>query len=1244
MAYGAYLLLALGAGALYYSNVLRPAAQDEALDHWRKELAARASVRHEAIEFWLATALADARTVAAFPSAQADLERARGSSRPVVDTHMSAVLGAYVSLHGYRSAVLLDLRGLPLAQGGPDLDRTVREWARGVAARRTAAAEMLQGDDGAPVVAFAVPIPGLSGAAGATVLTDDPREWLFPFVEGSRGGSSESLLARSDGATVQFLSPLGFDRGPVLSVTRPAANLPAKAAAEGVEGFFSSSDYRGVPVLAVTRHIESTRWGVVAKIDREEALAEIRERLRVTAMAGIAVIAAAGLAGLGIAFGARRAQESALAERRAELALLLDQASDAILIVDTRGRITACNRRATELYRSTEAELRRTAFLELAAPEDVRAVARAFASVVTTGESRIEAAHRRRDGSPVAVEVSARLARWAGREAVVAIARDVSEPKAARERGLQLNALLRTLSLAKSAMVQAENRQDLLQRVCRALAEDGPACLAWVGLVDAPSRQVRPAAWAGPAAGYMKGLVVTLDGPHSLGPTGRAILTGSPAVIQDSATDPGMAPWREAQRAHGLCASAAFPVRLEKEVVGALTVYMARAGAVGAEEEALFSEMAAGLSVALTSLHHREQRSLVEAELLERGARLQAVLESPEEAVFSVDAQLRYTSFNRAHFEATRRVYGCEIELGLSVLDHISVAEDREAARLNFARALGGERFVHQRAWGDGELERRFFDVSYGPIRSPEGHVSGVAVFAVDRTDSRRAETALARSERKYRRLHESMRDAFVSTDLDGHILEWNSAYRELVGYSDGELRTLTYQDLTPARWRAFEARLVREQILPRGHSEVYEKEYRHKDGRNVPVELRTFLVPAEGDEAGLMWALVRDISDRKRAEQELRESREDLERAQQVAHLGSWELDLAAARGHWSAEMFRLFERDASLGAPPFAEFLASIHPDHRATLLAAQARAVERATAQLFQCQILTGSGGTRWLEARIQPLVDAQGRVLRLAGTLLDIDERKRLELELRGLNETLEARVAERAGALQAANRELEAFSYSVSHDLRAPLRGVNGFARVLAEELGPAAGTEPLRLLGLIQQNALHMGQLIDDLLAFSRAGRAELRSERTDLAALAVSVFDELAPAMGRRAELSVGALPQASADPALVRQVLQNLLSNALKYSAGRANPRVELSGRVEGREAVYTVADNGVGFDMRYADKLFGVFQRLHSARDFEGTGVGLALVRRIVERHGGRVWAEGRVGEGATFHMALPLAEEP
>lgn len=290
-------------------------------------------------------------------------------------------------------------------------------------------------------------------------------------------------------------------------------------------------------------------------------------------------------------------------------------------------------------------------------------------------------------------------------------------------------------------------------------------------------------------------------------------------------------------------------------------------------------------------------------------------------------------------------------------------------------------------------------------------------------------------------------------------------------------------------------------------------------------------------------------------------------------------------------------------------------------------------------FETVRLRKDGASIDVSVTVSPIMDAQGRITGASKVARDITRQKTAEAAVRRLNSSLEQRVAERTAQLKAANNELEAFSYSVSHDLRAPLRAADGFSQAVLEDFGPLLPEEGRRYLRTIRQSTQRMGDLIDDLLAFARLSRQELSRRTVDMGKLVRVALDELEPARrGRRVDVEIGDLPACVGDPAMLKQVWLNLLSNALKYTQKRERARIEVGcARNTGADAFF-VRDNGTGFDMRYAGKLFGVFQRLHRSDEYEGTGVGLAIVQRIIHRHGGRVWAEAELERGATFHFTL------
>jgi PAS domain S-box-containing protein len=313
-----------------------------------------------------------------------------------------------------------------------------------------------------------------------------------------------------------------------------------------------------------------------------------------------------------------------------------------------------------------------------------------------------------------------------------------------------------------------------------------------------------------------------------------------------------------------------------------------------------------------------------------------------------------------------------------------------------------------------------------------------------------------------------------------------------------------------------------------------------------------------------------------------------------------------------------------------PFINF---VHPDDRAaTLREVEKQVVTGEKVLHFENRYQCKDGSWRVLSWRSTP---QPGELM--YATARDVTEFKQHEERIQKLNEDLQLR----AGQLEAANKELEAFSYSVSHDLRAPVRHIDGFVKLLDKQAGEKLDAPAQRYLKIIADAARQMGVLIDDLLVFSRMGRTELRHSKVSLDALVHEAVDALQlETQGRRIDWKIGTLPEVAADPAMLRQVWLNLISNAIKYSQPRHPAEIEINCvPSDNGEHVFFVRDNGVGFDMKYADKLFGIFQRLHRADEFEGTGIGLANVRRIISRHGGRTWADGKIDGGATFFFSLP-----
>jgi PAS domain S-box-containing protein len=410
-------------------------------------------------------------------------------------------------------------------------------------------------------------------------------------------------------------------------------------------------------------------------------------------------------------------------------------------------------------------------------------------------------------------------------------------------------------------------------------------------------------------------------------------------------------------------------------------------------------------------------------------------------------------------------------------------------------------------------------------------------------------------------------------------------------------------------------------------------------DASEFPAELSITLVTPEEPTGCTM--LVRDITQRKQTEAAL--MRSDQRLSEMIEHVRDYAIYMLDAKGRvasWNSGAERLLGYTAAeIMGKGFGTFFTSEDvqhgiPDQTLRRAAEEGRSLEEGWR--------VRKDGTRiWIQGTLTALRDEQGQLRGFTKVARDMTAEQEAREEIRRLNEELEQRVRERTAQLEAANQELEAFSYSVSHDLRAPLRHIAGYVEIMQRE-STKLDEGGKHHLETIAGSARQMGRLIDALLAFSRMGRAEMHQQRVNLTRLIDEARNELAEEMqGREIEWKIGPLPATRGDPFMLRQVLINLLSNAIKYTRPRPRAVIEIGGEDQKLETIFHVRDNGVGFDMKYATKLFGVFERLHPATEFEGSGIGLANVRRIIHRHGGRTWAEGVFNVGATFYFSLPKA---
>jgi PAS domain S-box-containing protein len=656
-----------------------------------------------------------------------------------------------------------------------------------------------------------------------------------------------------------------------------------------------------------------------------------------------------------------------------------------------------------------------------------------------------------------------------------------------------------------------------------------------------------------------------------------------------------------------------------------------------------------------------------------------------------LDIESRLIGMNRAAEEALGITLAANLGKPLAAFTVPELAEKYRRDHIEILSTGQPMRGVIESFLGaDGE--RRWAQADKLPLRNRQGEITGLVIYALDITDRVRTQGRLARLNRLYDTLSRSGEMMVRATSAqtlyemtcqiavrDGHLrLAWVGLLdpeQNLLfpvakaGQDEGYLSGLevllhplakgrgpTYQAVTTGVYSVVSDYTSDPRIGPWRPSGIA-RGFRssaafplRQGGRVVGAislyadeidyfqEEETGLLSRLADNLSFALSAIAEAEERRRAESDLRASELRFRRIFENSAIGVALVDDAGRCVAANKALQKLLGYGAEeLTALPFSAFT---HPDDQGSdkalldeLLAGWRDGYQiekrflRKTGEII-CARLTAS-----LASGID--VHPQNTI----ALVEDVTEQRQAEAEVRKLNAELEDRVKERTLQLETANRELEAFSYSVSHDLRAPLRAIDGFSHILDEDFSAELPAEARRYLGKISGNARKMGQLIDDLLAFSRLGRRPLEKTPIDVHGLVLKCIEDLATEMaGRPIEFEVGVLPPALADPMALRQLYANLFSNAIKFTSKVPHAVVEVGATRHDDEVVYFVKDNGAGFDMRYAGKLFGVFERLHSSDDYEGTGVGLAIVQRIVRRHGGRVWAAGAVNEGATFFFTL------
>jgi PAS domain S-box-containing protein len=607
-------------------------------------------------------------------------------------------------------------------------------------------------------------------------------------------------------------------------------------------------------------------------------------------------------------------------------------------------------------------------------------------------------------------------------------------------------------------------------------------------------------------------------------------------------------------------------------------------------------------------------------------ANLNTIFENMSEGVVLMAADGTIQVFNKNAIRFTWLGTGKTLAVGDNIINYIN--EPRKEFFNSIEKIIrSGKSFEYDREVTEGE-KKYWINVSISSILD-DGRVSGVCMVTRDITFRKEAELEIVEREEQFRTLIERISDAFISFDKDLRYTYVNKKAGEITHRDPQSLIGKYVWDVFPEA--------IGSSTYETFNKAMSEQVYLCNTDYFEPLNLwqENHLYPSSNG----LSVFIRDISERKRAEKKLMESEQRfralIENSADAVVLTDSNLQVT----YQSPAVERMTGISlAHRKADPSAKYS---HPDDQAAINEAITNSLQHPGVPIpFQCRFRHQNGTYIWIEGMAtnllhDPFINA------LVFNYRNVSERKKVEEEILKLNDELESKVVQRTEQLEALNKELESFTYSVSHDLRAPLRIIDGFSHIILEDYSDQIDASGKRNLNVIINNAKRMGMLIDDLLNFSKVGQAQLRISEVNMTSLVSETIEDLRMSkIEIPVNLKIGELIPVKGDSALLKQVWINLISNAIKYSAKNDSPVITVDSYEDQGRAVYFVKDNGAGFDMLYAHKLFGVFQRLHKLEEYAGTGVGLALVQRIVARHGGSVWAEGKVNEGATFFIALPL----
>jgi len=621
------------------------------------------------------------------------------------------------------------------------------------------------------------------------------------------------------------------------------------------------------------------------------------------------------------------------------------------------------------------------------------------------------------------------------------------------------------------------------------------------------------------------------------------------------------------------------------------------------------------------------EQKKTDEKLIQKHDLLETILESFEGPVFSVDCDYRYTNFNMQHAKVMKNLFDVDIEIGGNILDYHTNLENRKSAKLNIDKAFNGETVNIESFAGDKPQNYRYFSIFHTPIRDSKGKVTGAAIYAHDITERKKVED-------KNKSILENIQEYYIEFDNEWRFVDINSKYEEEVGIKKDELIGKVIWDVFP-------------QIV---NTKAY-KEYHKAKKENIPVHFEYkstvtgewYEIHAFPSEKGLT-VYGHDITERKKAETALHESEAALAMAQEIAHLANWEVDINTFRVQGSEELYHLFNLAEDFNLDDYIE---KFHLDDRARVVESINAAIYDGKPYNIDYRIIPRPNEIHYVHAEGHIINDKNGKPIKFFGTVQDITQRKQMEEELRQARNNLEEQVKERTAELEetiteleCSNKELQSFAYITSHDLQEPLRTIASFAQLLQRRYKGKLDEDADDFLDFMDKGAVRMKNMIQGLLEYSRVGTKCKFREFNSEKALKCALTNLQSAIKEFHAEVTYEALPSMVANESQIIRIFQNLIGNAIKFRREEKPPKIHISVKKEDNEYVFSVRDNGIGLEEQYSDRIFEVFKRLHSIGEYQGAGIGLAIAKRIVDCHNGRIWVKSSLGKGSTFYFTIPL----